>query len=114
MAYDPVSGESRYLNVVGKSLLVISCGGQFPIVEDLSLRALTSAKQICDVYEPVSDETAAERGPVVSLVFDMSITQNRERVFVMYDDADLKVKHTVSHHHFLLLLEYYYCQHYCL
>ena len=67
MAYDPVSCESRYLNVVGKSLLVISCGGQFPIIEDLSLRTLRSAKQIYDVYEPLSDETAAERGPVINL-----------------------------------------------
>lgn len=92
MAYDPVSSESRYLNVVGKSLLVISCGGQFPIVEELSLRALKSATPICDVYEPLSNETAAERGPVISLVFDMSsANHNRDRVFVMYDDADLEV-----------------------
>jgi len=97
MAYDPVSCEPRYLNVVGKSLLVISCGGQFPIVEDLSLRMLRSAKQIYDVYEPLSNETAAERGPVINLTFDTSAAQNRDRVFVMYDDNDLKVRH--SHHH---------------
>jgi len=91
MAYDPVSSQSCYLNVVAKSLLIISCGGQFPIVEELSLRALRSARQICDVYEPLSTETAAERGPVIGLTFDTSVTQNRDRVFVMYDDADLKV-----------------------
>jgi len=91
MAYDPVSSESRYLNVVSKSLLIISCTGQFPVVEELSLRALKSARQICDVYEPLSTETAAERGPVVSLTFDTSVAHNRERVFVMYDDADLQV-----------------------
>jgi len=91
MAYDPVSSQSRYLNVVAKTLLVISCAGQFPIVEELSLRSLKSARQICDVYEPVPSETAATRGPVVSLTFDTSVAQNRDRVFVMYDDADLEV-----------------------
>jgi len=96
MAYDPVSCESRYLNVVGKSLFIFSCGGQFPVVEELSLRALKSARQICDVYEPVSDEMAAERGPVVSLNLDMSVAQNRERVFVMYDDSDLEVDHSLA------------------
>jgi len=92
MAYDPVSCESRYLNVVGKSLLIFSCGGRFPILEELSLRALKSVKQICDVYEPLANETCAERGPVVSLTFDTSVTGNRERAFVMYDDADLQVE----------------------
>jgi len=91
MAYDPISRQSRYLNVVDKSLLVISCSGQFPVLEDLSLRALKSVSQICDVYEPVLEETGAERGPVIGLTFDMSVTQNRDRVFVMYDEADLKV-----------------------
>jgi len=91
MAYDPVSSQSRYINVAAKSLLIISCGGQFPVVEELSLRAVKSVRQVCDVYEPLSTETAAERGPVVSLTFDTSVAQNRERVFVMYDDADLEV-----------------------
>jgi len=95
MAYDPVSCESRYLNVAAKSLLIISCGGQFPILEELPLRALRSAKQMCDVYEPMSSETAAEWAPVISLTFDTSVTQNRERAFVMYDDADLKVEHHI-------------------
>jgi len=91
MAYDPVNCQLRYLNVVSKSLLIISCSGQFPVLEELSLQALKSATRICDFYEPVSTETAAERGPVVSLTFDTSVAQNRERVFVMYDDADLQV-----------------------
>ena len=99
MAYDPICGESRYLNVAAKSLLIFSCGGQFPVLDELSLRALKSVQQICDVYEPMSSETAAERGPVVSLTFDTSVTQNRERVFVMYDDADLQVERPLSFHY---------------
>jgi len=115
MAYDPISCESRYLNVVAKSLLIFSCGGQFPVLEELSLRALKSVQQICDVYEPMSSETAAERGPVVSLTFDTSVTQHRERVFVMYDDADLQVELPLSfhycHHHHLLLSSSYHHRH---
>jgi len=87
-----VSCESVYLNIVAKSLLVISGSGQFPILDELSLRALKSVRQLCDVYEPMSNEPATERGPVVSLTFDTLLAQNRERMFVMYDDSDLKVK----------------------
>jgi len=103
MAYDPVSRKSRYLNVADKSLSIISCGGQFPIVEELSLRTLKSAMQICDVCEPLTTETSAENGPVITITFDTSVAQNRERDFVMYDDADLKVNirhHFTSHHHY--------------
>jgi len=95
MAYDPTSCESRYLNVVAKSLLIISCGGQFPVLEELPVRSVKSVTQICDVYEPVSTESA-ERGPVVCLTFNTSASQNHERLFVMYDDADLKVRNVPS------------------
>ena len=94
MAYDPVSRESCYLNVSvgGKSLLVFSCAGRFPILDELPLRALRSVEQICDVYEPqLSSESGAQRGPVVSLTFDTSVSHGRERAFVMYDDDDLTV-----------------------
>jgi len=96
MAYDPVTSQSCYLNVAAKSLLIISCGGKFPILEELPLRALKSVRQICDMYEPMTSESSAERGPAVSLVFNMSVMENRERLFVMYSDADLMVDTLVA------------------